>query len=316
MATDRQILDASISESRAQAASAVGSASSGVGAILAQSGSVNRGMEAIRESADQMRPIADKLQGYGDTLWGEGTQIMDSALKTLGVGEGFMDMDASSSPLVAEALKLYGEFDPDKYVAAASQDVQSQFDNARGQSERNLARMGVNPSSGAYAALQSQLQRSLATARAAAMIRARSLGKTEQATAFQNLVMNPAKEFLAQGGSLASQGANIQGQGAAAQSSAAGVLGDIANLEGSAAKLGLDYGNSLQSAYNALAGMQMSQADNTRNTEALRVSAINGGGGGGGVNIIDKTTSSNPAGWDPVTLTSTYDRNMGITDKR
>lgn len=281
----RQLLDQAINDSRSQAAAAVGSSQSGVSAILGQSGNVKQGIAAMRDSAAEMRPIADKLQSYGDELWAEGSRIMDDALDVLDTGMGFINMDADSSPLVAEALKLYGEFDPDRYVAGAAQDVQSQADNARGQSERQLARMGVNPTSGVYAALKGQLQRSLATAKAAAMTRARERGKTDAATMFQSLIADNANKFLSQGGSLAGQGAAIKGQGANAQTGAASVLADIAGVEGDAATLGLNFGNALQDAYQALANTKLQQADNTRATEALRVSALTSGGGGGGVTV-------------------------------
>ena len=286
MATDRQLLDWAINDSRSQAASAVGSSQSGVGAILGQSGNVNQSIAAMRDSAAKMRPIADKLQGYGDELWAEGSRVMDDALSVLDTGMGFINMDADSSPLVAEALRLYGEFDPDKYVAGAAQDVQSQADNARGQTERQMARMGVNPTSGAYAALAQQRERALATMKSAAMTRARERGKTDAAAMFQSLIADNANKFLSQGGSLASQGAAIKGQGANAQTGAASVLADIAGVEGNAATLGLNYGNALQGAYQALANTQLQQADNTRATEQMRVNAVLGsGGGGGGVTV-------------------------------
>ena len=286
MATDRQLLDWAINDSRSQAAAAVGSSRSGVSAILSQSGNVNQSIAAMRDSAAEMRPIAGKLQSYGDELWAEGSRIMDDALDVLNTGMGFINMDADSSPLVAEALRLYGEFDPDRYVAGAAQDIQSQADNARGQSERQLARMGVNPTSGAYAALKSQLQRSLATAKAAAMTRARERGKTDAATMFQSLIADNANKFLSQGGSLAGQGAAIKGQGASAQTGAASVLADIAGVEGNAATLGLNFSNALQDAYQALANTQIAKADNTRATEQMRVNAVLGsGGGGGGVTV-------------------------------
>ena len=195
-------------------------------------------------------------------------------------------MDESSSPLVAEALKLYGSFDPDMYVAGAAQDVQAAADNSRGQTERGLARMGVNPTSGAAMAARTGLEKALTVAKAAAMTRARQQGKTDQATMFQSLIADNANKFLSQGGSLAGQGAAIKGQGASAQTGAASVLADVAGIEGNAAALGLNFGNSLQGAYDALANKQLGQAYNTRATEQMRVNAVLGsGGGGGGVTV-------------------------------
>jgi hypothetical protein len=280
-----------------------------VSAILGQSGNVNQGIAAMRDSAAKMRPIADKLQGYGDELWAEGSRVMDDALSVLDTGMGFINMDADSSPLVAEALRLYGEFDPDKYVAGAAQDIQSQADNARGQSERQLARMGVNPTSGAYAALKSQLQRSLATAKAAAMTRARERGKTDAATMFQSLIADNANKFLSQGSSLAGQGAAIKGQGASAQTGAASVLADIAGVEGNAATLGLNFSNALQDAYQALANTQMAQADNTRATEQMRVNAVLGSGGGGGGVTVTQAPKDDWMNWMGTGHSQTWNAN-------
>lgn len=309
MATDRQLLDWAINDSRSQAAAAVGSSQSGVGAILGQSGNVNQSIAAMRDSAAKMRPIADKLQGYGDELWAEGSRVMDDALSVLDTGMGFINMDADSSPLVAEALRLYGEFDPDKYVAGAAQDIQSQADNANSQTERNLSRMGINPTSGAYAALKSQLQRSLATAKAAAMTRARERGKTDAATMFQSLIADNANKFLSQGGSLAGQGAAIKGQGANAQTGAASVLADIAGVEGNAATLGLNFGKALQDAYQALANMQLQQADNTRATEQMRVNAVLGSGGGGGGVTVTQAPKDDWMNWMGTGHTQSWNKN-------
>ena len=309
MATDRQLLDWAINDSRSQAAAAVGSSQSGVSAILSQSGNVKQSIVAMRDSAAEMRPIAGKLQSYGDELFAEGSRIMDDALDVLDTGMGFINMDADSSPLVAEALKLYGEFDPDRYVVGAAQDIQSQADNARGQSERQLARMGVNPTSGAYAALKSQLQRSLATAKAAAMTRARERGKTDAATMFQSLIADNANKFLSQGGSLAGQGAAIKGQGASAQTGAASVLADIAGVEGNAATLGLNFSNALQDAYQALANTQIAQADNTRATEQMRVNAVLGSGGGGGGVTVTQAPKDDWMNWMGTGHSQTWNKN-------
>lgn len=276
---DRHSLDAAISASRAQAAGAVGSAQSGVQAILAGRPAIDRAVGDMRGAADRMIPIADTMRGEGDALFESGTKVTQQALDTLGTGMGFINMDASASPLVAEATRLYGEFDPDKFVASAKQDVQSQFDNSRAQSERQLSRMGVNPSSGAFATTASAYDRLRAVASAAAMMRAREQGKTAQANMFQNLITNNANTFLKTGGELASIGTSARAQGLNAQQGAASVLGRAGDLYGNAGSLGLSYDRALSGAYNALSGVQMSEAGNTRAGEALRVSAVNGGRG-------------------------------------
>lgn len=276
--SDKDKLDNGISDSRAQAAAAVGSSQSGVQAILGQSGIVNGAIGRMNDAADAMLPIAADLNGYGNSMWESGTKVTEQALETLGTGLGFIRMDESASPLVAEAIRLYGEFDPDRYVAGAAQDMQSQFDNSQKQAQRQLSRMGVSPTSGAALALNNLRDRALAVARASAMTRARERGKTEQMGAFQSLIANNANTFLKTGGELASIGSSAQAQAANAKKGAASVLGDAGNLAGQAGNLGLNFGNALSSAYNKLAGVQLSQAGNTLSGENLRLNARRGGG--------------------------------------
>lgn len=285
-------LTGAINSSRAKAREAVGSAQSGVGAILGQKPLVDRTIGDMRGAADSMVPIADDLLGKSDAMWESGTKVTQQALDTLATGMGFINMDESASPLVAEALRLYGQVDPDRLAATAAQDVQAQADNARAQGVRNLSRMGVNPTSGAAQALNQLYDRSLAVARAAAMQRAKEQGRAEQRSALQDLVTGNAQKFLQTGGQLASIGASGQQAAVGAQKGAADVLGNAAGIYGGAANLGLNFGNALRGAYDALAGVQMNEAGNTNATESLRVNALRGGRGGG-VNVVDNTNHGN-----------------------
>lgn len=288
--TPRALLDSAISESRSQASAAVDSSRSGVQAILGRQGDVDAAIGSMRGAADNMLPIAGDLRNQGNAMFESGTKVTEQALETLGTGLGFIRMDSSASPLVAEAMRLYGEFDPDKYVATAAQDVQAQGDNARAQGVRSLSRMGVSPTSGASQVLNQLYDRSLAVARAAAMTRARERGKTDQATQFQNLIANNANTFLKTGGDLASIGSSMQSQGTGALRNAASVLGDAGGLYGNAGTLSLNFGNALAGALGTLAKTQLNQAANTTDSERLRVSALTSGGGrsgGGGVNVTN-----------------------------
>lgn len=285
-------LNGAISSSRAKAREAVGSAQSGVGAILGQKPLIDRTIGDMRGAADSMLPIADDMLGKSDAMWESGTKVTQQALDTLATGMGFINMDETASPLVAETMRLYGQTDPNRLVGAAVQDVRSRFDAQRGQTERNLSRMGVNPTSGAFASTQSAYDRLKAIAEAAAMQRAMEQGRAEQRSAFQDLVTGNAQKFLQTGGQLASIGASGQQAAVGAQKGAADVLGNAAGVYGGAANLGLSFGNSLRGAYDALAGRQLQEAGNTNATESLRVNALKGGGGGG-VNVIDNTNHGN-----------------------
>lgn len=260
---------------------AVSSSMSGVQAILERQKDVDSAVRSMRRAAGQMEGDADALRGYGESMWESGTKVTEQALKTLGAGTGFLDMDASSSPLVAEALELYGNFDPDRYVAQAVQDVQGAADNAAGQTARSLSRMGVNPTSGAALSAQANLQKSLAVMRAAAATRARQQGLNDQASKFKNLIVDPAKEFLTTGGQLASIGSSAQSSAADARKVAVDALANAAGVYGSAASLSQNFGSALAGAYNSLAGVQMSKAG--------MVYGSSGGGGGGSRTVSTNT---------------------------
>lgn len=318
------LLNGAISDSRSQSAAAVGSAQNGVNAILAGRPAIDRAVGDMRNAANAMLPIADTMRGEGDALFESGTRVTDQALATLGTGLGFINMDASASPLVAEALHQFEQTDPDKYVAFAAQDAQSQGDNARAQGERELARRGVSATSGAALALSKLYDKGLAVARAAAMTRARERGKADQMAAFQSLLANNANTFLQTGGQLASIGTSARAQGVGAQQGAAGVLGNAGNLFGDAGKLGLDYDKTLMGAYNVLAGLQLDEAKTTLSGENLRVSALRGSGGGGGTNVSrhigvggDVLETGNAAADARLQIArdlvpSTYERNIGL----
>ena len=278
-------LRAGINASRSQAAAGVASGQNGVQAILNGKPNVDRAVGDMRNAANAMLPIADTMRGEGDALFDSGTKVTEQALATLGTGLGFINMDEGASPLVAKSIELFRGIDPDRYVAGAAQDVQSQFDNASAQGERELARRGVSPTSGAALALNDQRNRALAVARASAMTRARERGINDQASAFQSLLANNANTFLQTGGQLASIGSSAQAQAANAKKGAASVLGESGDLAGRAGALGLDFGRALSSAWNALAGTQLNQAKNTNDTEAVRVSAVNGGSARGGGSV-------------------------------
>ena len=300
-----------ITRSDTAADAAVSSSQSAVDAILGRQGDVDAAVASMRGAADNMLPIAGDLRNQGNAMFESGTKVTEQALETLGTGTGFLRMDSSASPLVAEALKLYGEFDPNRYVATAAQDVQSSFDNARGQQQRNLSRMGVSPGSGAALANERDLSRAQAMAAAAAMTRARERGKTDQAAQFQRLISNNANTFLQTGGQLASIGSSMRSAGAGALGNAANVLGNAGNLYGNAGSLSLNFGKDLAGAYNALAGTQMNKADLAQKTasQVLQWAGKSGGGGGGGVRTSGQMPDDNWGNWKNTGHSETWNYN-------
>lgn len=117
-------------------------------------------------------------------------------------------------PLVQKTLDEANNFDSAGNIAAARQraaaDVQQGFDNAQQQSQRALTRMGVNPSSGRFLALQQSLQAQ------------KALGLAGAKTNAETNVRGQAIQMRQQASNLA-QGFPAQSMGQAGQSSGTGV---------------------------------------------------------------------------------------------
>lgn len=183
----------------------------------------------ITNAVDNVNATAQSLGGYSDILRNMG-------LDTAGIAAAILNKDTTAGGLAAEYLTALGQagdaalkITPDRYVSQAAADVQSSFDNAKGQAERSLSRQGVSASSGAYGALQKQLATSLATALAAAKTKARQTGLSDQLSALTSRA-SMMKDALTTGAALQQQGAsNIE--------SAAGIVQKQADLFATAGSL-------------------------------------------------------------------------------
>lgn len=118
------------------------------------------------------------------------------------------DAGRSFLPAISALSKSGAAVPIDTYVGQAAADTQSSFENAKGQMERNLSRMGVNPNSGRFAALQQNWARALAAATTGAKTRARQQGseinfdRTARVAGF-------GAQMLGMGNSAAMQAANL-----------------------------------------------------------------------------------------------------------
>lgn len=130
----------------------------------------------ITNSADSLAPYAASIRGNGDAL-----SDVAAALISGDPSVGGTVGDYLSS--VRTAVNSLNTLDPNIYAARARADVQSQYDSAAGQLQRDMSRRGVSLGSGAAATLQQQLTRALATASAAAMTRGWQTGVADRATA-------------------------------------------------------------------------------------------------------------------------------------
>ena len=130
----------------------------------------------ITNAADSLSPYAASIRGNGDEL-----SRIASALLAGNPSVGGTVGDYLSS--VRTAVNSLNTIDPNIYASRARADVQSQYDSAAGQLQRNLSRRGVSLGSGASTDLRRQLTQALATASAAAMTRGWQTGVTDRATA-------------------------------------------------------------------------------------------------------------------------------------
>lgn len=161
--------------------------------------------------------------------------------------------------LIAQAQAYNTEDERQRMAGEALGDVNMQFANARGQAERNMGRMGINPNSGAYAAMQTQTEQAQALAAASAMTKTReaarqigwsrlgeaaALGRGLPGFGASSAGLSMGAGGMASG--LAMQGGNIAGN-ASAQNNAGYGMGS--QLYGSA-------GNMLNGQFQTISGNQ------------------------------------------------------------
>lgn len=169
-------------------------------------------------------------------------------------------------PVVEQALDDAKNYDSqaniDNARGRATADVASAFENAEGQSARALSRMGINPTSGRFMALNSQLQAQKALAMSGAATNAEETRRSQGMAArqqgsniAQGLTAN-SMGFAGQSGQMGSSAAGIGNAGMqsamSVQNQAIGGMGSAANIYGSGA-----------SGYNNVLSNQMKGAEIT-----------------------------------------------------
>ncbi len=273
--------------------------------VNTQGNAINRDADALAALVPQLDPYKDKLGGYGDDLAKLAQMYLGEQKDMFGQGRALVTMDPSAGGLAAEYLGHYLLLSPDKYVGRAASDTQASYDNALAQQERQLARRGVSPGSGASSALMQQWNRALATALAANKSIAWDKGEKEQrgflgdmtsaADTLYNMGLKQGQAgeaALKDAGDMARNAAGIVTQQGALLQDAGQLRANVGqlfaaagNLFGNAGGLEIDAGRLTQSAYQALESAYESAANYYLNVARAQAS----GGGGGGVNIIDHT---------------------------
>lgn len=130
--------------------------------------------------------------------------------------------------LVADAMAA-GEGDYERVTSAAAENVASQFDAQRGEQERNMQRLGIDPSSGRFSGAQRQagLQEAAATAGAVNRARTQERAQTEQR---EDRLRSQAAQFGL------TKGANAQEMMSSARRGLAQAKGDQAQMHQNAAQ--------------------------------------------------------------------------------
>lgn len=156
------------------------------------------------KNANAKESAAEQALGYhaGQEAAVQGLAGAASGLQQ--VGQNMWDQyQATFAPKLTE-LAANVNVPEERYVGQAATDVNTAYDSAEGQARRGLERMGVDPSSGAWAGEQGDLTRARAASLAGGMTRARAQGRDEnfqRLSSFAGLGMNSANQATATLGS-------------------------------------------------------------------------------------------------------------------
>lgn len=211
----------------AAAIGAVGTSMAADSAASAQQNASDAASANANKALDAQVKQSDDLLSFNKQQYEEGKtrqvgidainkQVVDQNLSLSGkagqrADESYDFYKTNGRPLVDQTLKDSQGFDSQGNIDAArgraTADTQQGFDNSEAQSQRALTRMGVNPSSGRFLALQQRMQADKSAALAGAGTNAEE-GRRYQAIGLRQQASNLASGMPAQ--SLA-QGAQSSG---------------------------------------------------------------------------------------------------------
>lgn len=167
--------------------------------VNTEAGKVGLEADALKALIPQLDPYKTKLTDYGDDLAALAAASQSRADDVFGQAGALMRLDPNAGGLAGEYMAHYDLLSPERYVSRYASDAQTAIDNTRGQTERYLARRGVNIGSGANAGLMGTLQR---IKEAAMLSAAKSLGYDKGVTergAFLDKLTGAAKTFFDMG---------------------------------------------------------------------------------------------------------------------
>lgn len=268
--------------------------SADLAAARAATGAMSDSITNINNTAAALSPYAAQILGQGNSLQSLYDQLISGDTSRGGMGADYLN----SVKLAGDALL---KINPDEYVSAAASDAQSSTQNAYAQSARELARRGVNVNSGAYAALQGQRDRAMATALAAAKTAARRQGIADQAAAltqraglYQGVVQQAQSVGQQATNDIAAAAGIVQKQGdlfataGSLSAQQANSYADIGGVEVNLGQLDLQSESAVQNAIANVAAAQQAMAQFYKDT-------------------MTQTTTTDKWGYkDDVTQTTTY----------
>lgn len=242
-----------------------------VAAQIKSLGVQDRMIEEIMAVTREMQPIQKEQMQFGldsaRTAFDQSQADRTYSLERRGVLTGLQDQ------LVDDARSFNEQVRGEQLAGRAIADVQTQMDNARAGTARQMARMGINPMSGNFAAMNNSMDIALASAKAAAANNAREAARmegyalTDRATnalagypAMGLQTTGNAAQFAAGGLNLANLGAAGMMAGRQSAGSMAGQMGNNAtNMWGAQANYhaNMQQGDSLGGILGGVGGLAM-----------------------------------------------------------
>lgn len=236
-------------------------------------------IQGIMDLQKKMQPIQEEQMRFGlesgKTAFEQSQADREYALERRSKLTGIQDL------MISEAKDFNTEARQNEIAAQAGADVAQSFSASRDQSGRAMARMGINPNSGKFAAIDGQMSVAQAAASAGAsnMARtaARSEGRALQDRAAGTLAGYPTMgmqttgagaQFAANGINMANSGANGMSAGF---SSAAGIAGNM--------------GSNATGMWNAQAGYKTRQDDANQGESMGSILGGLGGAAAGAVKL-------------------------------
>lgn len=203
--------------------------------ISNQANVVNNSALGLQGSANDIREVVKGLTPYEDQMKSYASQLWDQGSETYRRGVGFYDnaaallaMDQSVGGLVSKYIDIINGYDPTFKVEQAATDTALAHKNANDAMTRDLARRGVNVSSGAALAARQNLAATYEAALAGAKTTARNQAIQDQKVALDD-AMRHVMELAGQGDATTRNGAEMQNAGQGALKDAEGVRNDMVN---------------------------------------------------------------------------------------